>query len=216
MDVEGKDLLLGTKKGLIKRTALSRFKFIRQNGLIACRLMEGDELRFVQTASEESSVLMASNNGRVSRFNVDRLRSQGRMSKGVKGLNVKEGEVVGMAVLPHGVESDSLDDMEESAVDTALEEEEEKGDEETSVAVPTPFSPLSGQWCLMVTARGIGKLVHSDDFLTHNRGGIGSIGIRLKKADQLVTLRLVSPNSGPQELILASKQGVHNGSCDLL
>ena len=201
MDVEGKDLLLGTKKGLIKRTPLKHFKLIRQNGLIACRLTEGDELRFVQTASDACSVLMASNNGRVSRFNVNRLRSKGRVGRGVRGLNVKEGEVVGMAVLPQGVESDDPEEVEEFPVDVVSD------DEETSVGLPASLSPLSGQWCLMVTARGIGKLVHSDDFPTHNRGGIGSLGIRLKNTDRLVALRLVSPSSGPQELILASEQG---------
>lgn len=199
MEVEGKFLLFGTKNGLIKRTPLGLFKKIRSVGLTAMRLKDGDELRFVQTASADSSVLVASNKGQVCRYNVERLRPRSRIAGGVKGLVLpKDGEVVGMAVLPHGVESDSQDEPD-ALTDTEVLEEE-------PVKTSSPL-PLSALCVLMVTERGIGKLVDTKDFPARLHAGKGNIGIRIRKGDSLVSLMLVSPSYGPQELLVASKQG---------
>ena len=196
--------MLGTKNGLIKRTPLSAFRNIRANGLIATRLKEGDELCYVQTASAESSVLMASSMGRVCRFNLDTLTPRSRSASCIKGINLQEGaEVVGMTVLPRAAESDS------STESDSEDSQEEGPDGEDGSSQPGAFCAGEDQMCaLMVTEKGIGKLVNVDAFRTSmRRGGSGFIGIRLREGDSLVKLMLVSPECGPKELIVASKKG---------
>lgn len=202
MDTDNQFLIFVTKNGLIKRTPLNCFENIRSNGLIATRLAEDDELRFVQTGTKDSSVMIASNWGRVIRYNIDRLIPRGRAAMGQRGIILpKDGEVVGMVVLPQGVESDEIDDSD------ALPE----NDFQEKKSVASSNRSLQGLHVLMVTEMGKGKLTDIKDFSANRNPGKGYIGIKLIAKDRLVNLKLISSESGPQELILASKQG--NGNC---
>eukprot|EP00210_Caulerpa_lentillifera_P004475 g4270.t1 len=195
-----KYLLMATKQGKVKRTPLSQFSKIRATGLLATRLKEDDELRFVQVVSQDASVLIASSNGRVIRFNVGKVRPMGRVASGVRGIALpKDAQVVGMLVLPPGEESDEPDEE-------VVEDVEIEGDGLLQTDVPAPT--IKSLEVLMVTKNGLGKRTDVRDFPTKvNRNGIGYIGIRLRKKDELVNLKLLSPNSAP-ELVLASKQGM--------
>ena len=102
-DDEGKFLCMFTKKGLIKRTALSLYKNIRKNGLNAISLREDDELVFVKLTSGNDDLLLATKKGMCIHINETNARPLGRTATGVKAITLKEGdEVAGVAVLHEG------------------------------------------------------------------------------------------------------------------
>lgn len=99
---EAKYLFFTTKKGIVKRTPVSEFESIRQNGKIAIVLNEGDELIDVKGTSGNDEILIAATNGKCVRFSEKDVRPMGRKSIGVKGMNVDGSDVVGMALSTEG------------------------------------------------------------------------------------------------------------------
>lgn len=87
-DEENKYLVITTKNGLIKRTDVSEFKNIRKNGKIAITLKENDEVLSVHFTNGNDDVVIASNNGRMIRFNENEIRVMGRTASGVKGIEL--------------------------------------------------------------------------------------------------------------------------------
>ena len=100
---EGSDnnhLVFVTRQGLVKRTKEAEFKNIRQNGLIALKLREGDELInvFLTTGNEE--IVIGTKFGYSVRFKENTIRSMSRMAAGVKGVTLRDGDqVVGAAAI---------------------------------------------------------------------------------------------------------------------
>ena len=93
-------LVFVTRQGLVKRTKEAEFKNIRQNGLIALKLREGDELInvFLTTGNEE--IIIGTKFGYTVRFKEDTIRSMSRMAAGVKGVTLRDGDqVVGAAAI---------------------------------------------------------------------------------------------------------------------
>lgn len=85
-----KYLVIATKKGLIKRTNVHEFENIRKNGKIAITLKEDDEVLSVHFTSGNDDVVVASNNGRMVRFNENEIRVMGRNASGVKAIELSE------------------------------------------------------------------------------------------------------------------------------
>ncbi len=94
--LENKYLFFVTKKGIVKRTIMSEYFSIRQNGKKAIKLDEEDELFAVQLTSGEDDIIIASDRGKLVRFAETTVRPSGRSSGGVRGFNVDGGEVVGL------------------------------------------------------------------------------------------------------------------------
>ena len=97
---ENNHLVFVTRQGLVKRTKEAEFKNIRQNGLIALKLREGDELInvFLTTGNEE--IVIGTKFGYSVRFKEDTIRSMSRMAAGVKGVTLRDGDqVVGAAAI---------------------------------------------------------------------------------------------------------------------
>ena len=97
---ENNHLVFVTRQGLVKRTKEAEFKNIRQNGLIALKLREGDELInvFLTTGNEE--IIIGTKFGYSVRFKEDTIRSMSRMAAGVKGVTLRDGDqVVGAAAI---------------------------------------------------------------------------------------------------------------------
>ena len=102
-DDEFKYLVFATKQGLIKRTEITEFDSIRNNGKKALTLKEDDELISVKKTTGTNEILMASSNGRMVRFNEDAIRVMGRGASGVRGINLSDGSsLVGMEVVEEG------------------------------------------------------------------------------------------------------------------
>ena len=96
---EAKFVIMGTKNGVIKRTALDAFKNVRKTGIIALELDEGDELRFVALSDGTKSLLVATKKGKAIRFAESDVRPMGRTARGVRSIRLRaDDEVVAMAV----------------------------------------------------------------------------------------------------------------------
>lgn len=93
-------LFFTTKKGISKRSPLSSFAHIRNNGLIALNLREDDELISVRLTDGTKEIIIGTSNGMLIRFPEEDVRSMGRTATGVKGITLGEtDDVVGMEVL---------------------------------------------------------------------------------------------------------------------
>ena len=96
-DMEGKNLFMATKKGLVKKTSLDEFAHIRKTGLAAINLRDDDELIEVKLTNEESEIFLVTKHGMCIRFKETDVRATGRTSMGVIGMNLDdEDEIVAM------------------------------------------------------------------------------------------------------------------------
>ena len=101
-DAKG-NMIMATKNGLIKKTALSEYENIRKVGKIAIKLVEGDELIGVDITSGRDDILIASHDGKCIRFNETDVRAVGRDSQGVKSMKLSDGDyIVDMAIVHDG------------------------------------------------------------------------------------------------------------------
>ena len=87
-------LTMVTKNAVIKRVALSAFRNVRKNGLIALDLAEDDELSWVRLTSGSDDLLVATRFGKVIRFHEADVREMGRQARGVRAIRLAEGDVV--------------------------------------------------------------------------------------------------------------------------
>lgn len=95
-----KYLVMVTKNGRIKKTALKEFENVRKSGIIAIKLEKGDLLKKVMKTTGEDDIMLTTKNGIAIRFKEKDIRPMGRSAAGVKGIRIKKGdEVVGMDVI---------------------------------------------------------------------------------------------------------------------
>ena len=96
--VNSHNIVLCTKKGIIKKTALEDFSRPRQTGVNAITIIEGDELLEAKMTDGNSEIMMAVKSGRAIRFSEEKVRATGRGAIGVAGIEVDDNddEVVGM------------------------------------------------------------------------------------------------------------------------
>ncbi len=186
-------LLMLTKAGFIKRTPLSAFSKVRSNGLIAINLEEGDALTWVRLSTEGDSVLIGSSRGMTIHFRLDinELRPLGRTARGVKSMNLKEGDkLVSMDVLSCDL-VDQLANLDEEDI-----ENEEDFESKSS----------NGPWVLVASAFGLGKRVPVTKFRLQKRAGMGLRAIKFRiKDDSLVGLKVLGEG---EELLLVTEKGV--------
>ena len=100
---EGKDVVMATRKGIIKKTPLVSFSHPRAGGIIGLALGEGDELIGVRVGSGNRTIFLATRQGKAIRFKEEKVRSMGRTAAGVRGVQLSpEDEVVGLELLVEG------------------------------------------------------------------------------------------------------------------
>ena len=94
-------VVFATKQGVIKKTCLKHYSRPRANGVIAININEGDEVVDVRLTNGHNELIMANRNGRAVRFNENTVRTMGRVSTGVRGMRLDDGDdaVVGMIVV---------------------------------------------------------------------------------------------------------------------
>ncbi len=95
---KNKYMVFCTQNGLIKRTDISEFDNIRNNGKLAITLKEDDNLISVKKTDGNKEILIASSNGRMIRFDESEIRIMGRTASGVKGIDVGDGICVGCEI----------------------------------------------------------------------------------------------------------------------
>jgi DNA gyrase subunit A len=210
-------LVMLTKGGNIKKTALEAFSHIRSNGLIAISLEEKDQLRWVRRAKPEDSVLIGSRHGMAIHFrcNHDQLRPLGRATRGVKSMKLKKGdELVGMDILPAAILDNlapSEEEMEE--VEEVLEVETVEAEESTEVIETEESTEVIenasvGPWVLVITMGGYGKRVPVAQFRLQNRAGQGLMATKFKNRkvkDKLATLQIVNNDD---EMMMVTNRGI--------
>ncbi len=182
-------LLMLTTGGFIKRTPVSAFSKIRVNGLISINLEEGDSLRWVRLAASGDSVLIGSKTGMTIHFRLDEseLRPLGRTARGVRSMNLREGDaLVSMDVLPKDLADCIASTNEDEAIDSTAE--------------------YDGPWILVASANGLGKRVPVTQFRLQKRAGMGLRAIKFRSStDELVGLKVLDKG---EELLLVSEKGV--------
>ena len=188
-------LLMLTSGGYVKRTRLSAFSNIRSNGLIAISLEDGDDLRWVRLALPGDSVLIGSLKGMTIHFRLsdEELRPLGRTARGVRAMNLREGDrLVSMDVLP----AELADRVASSEADDVAADDDE-GDE---------VAASEGPWVLVASASGLGKRVPVDQFRLQKRAGMGLRCMKFRRdGDVLVGLKVLGAG---EELLLVSERGV--------
>ncbi|MEH2319612.1 DNA topoisomerase (ATP-hydrolyzing) subunit A [Nostoc sp.] len=215
-------LVMLTKGGNIKKTALAAFSHIRANGLIAISLEEGDQLRWVRRAKAEDSVIIGSRHGMAIHFrcNHEQLRPLSRATRGVKAMKLKnKDELVGMDILPaailatldivteaeiediEAIEVVETEDIEISEISETVEINEESAEVSSNGSI--------GPWVLVITMAGYGKRVPVAQFRLQNRAGQGLMATKFKNRknkDKLATLRIV--NDDDDEMMMVTNRGI--------
>jgi DNA gyrase subunit A len=99
-ELEKHFIIFATKQGIVKKSELSEYKNIRQNGLKAIKVQDDDEVLAVRISDGKKDVLLASSAGKSIRFPEDDCRALGRVSQGVKGMTMEDGDyVIGMELI---------------------------------------------------------------------------------------------------------------------
>jgi DNA gyrase subunit A len=215
--------VFATSAGDVRRNRLSDFRNVRQNGLIAMKLEEGQRLIGVQAVRETDDVLLSTRLGRAIRFSVaDELRVfSGRTSTGVRGIRLAEGdEVISLSVLRH-VEASPEEraaylkaasakrrqgaEGDEPAIDEAApadEAAEEKAGE--IVLAPERFAELEAaeEFVLTVTAGGYGKRTSAHEFRVSGRGGQGIAAVGLTSRNGLAVAASFPVRDGDQLMLV--------------
>ena len=185
-----KYLVMVTKNGIIKKTALKEFKNVRRSGLIAMSLRKGDALCEVQKTTGEDDLILATKKGQSVRFKEKDIRPMGRTAAGIRGIRLRKGdEVIGMEVIKNQKAS------------IAKQPQEEKG----------PISGIKNQrpeerYLLVVTENGYGKRTDIKEYRSQGRGGSGIKTAQVnQKTGDLVALKVLSGEE--KDLIIISQKG---------
>ena len=162
---EGRYMFMATKKGIVKKTPITDYANVRKTGLAAITLRENDELIEVKSTNNKKDIFLVTKFGQCIRFHETDVRSTGRVSMGVIGMNLSpDDEVVGMQL------------------DT------------------------QGQYLLIVSEKGMGKLTSIDEFTTQNRGGKGVKCYKImEKTGNVVGVKAVDKE---KEIMLITTKGV--------
>jgi DNA gyrase subunit A len=93
-------LLMCTVKGVVKKTPFEQYQNVRTSGLIAIKLDDGDELKWIRMTTGEDEVIISTSHGQAIRFHEKDARPMGRASRGVRGIRLRAGDqVIGMDVV---------------------------------------------------------------------------------------------------------------------
>ncbi len=232
------DIMFATTRGTVRRNSLADFVEVRQNGKIAMKLDEGDEIVGVETCTINNDVLLTTALGQAIRFRVDDVRLfKGRDSMGVRGIQLAGGDtVISMAVINH---SDA--DAEQRAAYLKMSravrgeaESEETGSDEADVVAgelsPELYAQMSAieQFILTISENGYGKRTSSHEYRITGRGGKGIVAMAVNKrngnlvasfpveeTDQIMlisdggqTIRLPVGGDKPIRIVSRGSQGV--------
>lgn len=97
------NLLMCTVRGVVKKTPFEQYKNVRQSGLIAINLDEGDELKWIRMTSGDNEVVISTQQGQAIRFHEKNARPMGRVSRGVRGIRLRtDDKVIGMDIVEEG------------------------------------------------------------------------------------------------------------------
>lgn len=181
-------VFMATSMGTVKKTALSEFSNPRKVGIIAVGLDEGDYLIGAALTDGKHDVMLFSDGGKAVRFDENDVRPMGRNARGVRGMNIDEGQSVIAMLVAEAQPEDAL----LTAEGTPTEDHESSG--------------ASAQSVLIATENGYGKRTHIEEYTRHGRGTKGMIAIQQSERNgKVVGATLVAPED---EIMLITDTGV--------
>jgi DNA gyrase subunit A len=187
---EAKFVVMATRAGKIKKTELTAFSNVRQAGIIAIDINEGDDLHAVRLSNGQADIFIGTHGGRAIRFHESEVRPMGRGASGVKGIGLREGDyVVEMDVLAASTEAVS-DETPEEAVES---------DQELAATD-------KGGYMLTVTERGFGKRTPVSAYPLVHRGGMGVINIKVTEKNGKVAG--IAHVFDDDQILLITEQGM--------
>jgi DNA gyrase subunit A len=185
------DIMFATTRGTVRRNSLADFVEVRQNGKIAMKLDEGDQIVGVDTCTANNDVLLTTALGQAIRFPVDDVRVfKGRDSMGVRGIMLAEGDtVISMAIINHSdasAEERAAYLRMSRAVRGEGDADDAGSDEADVVAGDLPqerYAQMSAteQFILTVSQNGYGKRTSSHEYRITGRGGKGIVAMAVNK-----------------------------------
>lgn len=100
---ECQNLIMCTVRGTVKKTPFAQYQNVRQSGLIAINLDEGDELKWIRMTTGDNEVVISTSQGQAIRFHEKGARPMGRVARGVRGIRLRPGDrVIGMDIVEEG------------------------------------------------------------------------------------------------------------------
>jgi DNA gyrase subunit A len=174
-----KYLVMATKDGIVKKTALKDFENVRKSGLIAITLKKGDSLKMVQKSSGEDEIILVTKSGQAIRFKEKQIREMGRTASGIRGIRLKKGdEVIGMEVIKNPAAAKATAGKQKPVTDNCL---------------------------LVVMNKGYGKKTDLKEYKLQGRGGTGIKTAKIApKTGDLIYIKVLT---GQEELIVISQKG---------
>ena len=232
------DIMFATTRGTVRRNSLADFVEVRQNGKIAMKLDEGDQIVGVDTATANNDVLLTTAQGQAIRFPVDDVRVfKGRDSMGVRGIQLaKDDVVISMAVINHSeatAEQRAAYLKRSRAMRGEVEAEDAAPDEagvEAGELDQELYAKMGAQeqYILTISENGYGKRTSSHEYRITGRGGKGIVAMAVNKrngnlvasfpvedTDQIMlisdggqTIRLPVGGDKPIRIVSRGSQGV--------
>lgn len=193
-------LCMVTKKGVIKRTDIDEYRHIRQSGIIAVNLDEGDELAYVEITDGSRKLVVATHNGMSICFNESDARLIGRTARGVRAISLEEGDfVVGFAASLDGYElltvSETGFGRKSGFEDYRVQSRGGKGlinyrtEQFGKVAMIAPVTDEND--VIIITSDGIVIRTHADQISTIKRPGKGVKVMRVNEGERVATISVV-------------------------
>jgi DNA gyrase subunit A len=176
---KAKYLVMVTKDGTIKKTAIEEFKNVRKSGIIAIKLDKGDLVKKVVKTTGEDDIILTTKQGIAIRFKEKDVRPMGRSAAGVRGIKLHKGdEVIGMDVIP------------------------------ASAQAPAGEGKKMKRYLLVVMENGYGKRTEVSNYKIQSRGGSGIKTAKItSKTGPIIISFVIEEIEGEEDLIVISQQG---------
>ena len=202
--------MFATRAGIVKRTPVEEFDSIRKSGKIAIVLKEDDELISVKKTCGKNEIVIGASNGRMVRFDENEVRSMGRSSSGVKGMDLDGSYVVGAEVVESGhmvlIVTDNGYGKQTVIDEYRLTHRGSKGvkalnitEKNGNMAKLKCFNPESQLDLMIMTDSGIIIKLPLDQVSTLKRATQGVRLINLKDNQKVTTVALVEKENESEE-----------------
>jgi DNA gyrase subunit A len=176
---QSKFLAMVTKKGIIKKTEVDKFRNVRKGGIAAITLDKDDDLRWVKTTHGDDEIMLVTKLGQAIKFSEKDMRPMGRNAMGVRGVRLRV---------------------------VKAKDKEEFTDAVVGMEVITQATKKINPDVLVVSSNGYGKRTPVDNFKLQHRGGVGIKAANVtEKTGSLVGIRMISLDE--EDLIVTSQKG---------
>ena len=200
---EEKYIAMVTKKGTIKRTKVSEFRNTRKSGIIAISIDEDDELGFVRMTDGDQNIFIATRDGLAIQFNETQVRAMGRTARGVRAINMREGDcVIDMAITEPDTKILTVTETGYGRIsnisDYRLQSRGGKGltnyrtEKYGKVAATIPVTENDD--IIMIASNGIIIRIYAGDISTFNRPAKGVRVMRVAEGEKILSVALTEHN----------------------